>query len=190
MAEADERARRAELVEAAATIVLAEGTEILALHGLAARLSTSGRMLLYYFGTKDELVRAVLRCIAARMAVRQQAASLNPRESPAQFLADLLQAGEQPDTAPFLRVWVEVIMRAARGETPYREVAADLVGDWIDWIVTRLHPSPDNDAKARLVLSIVEGTTILEMARPGTTSAARRLLPALLGHLPANEEHR
>lgn len=184
MTDLDERAKRNELTEAIATIVLQDGLDALTLRGLAARLSTSGRMLLYYFGTKDQLVRAVLGRISDRMALRQQAASLGPRESAGHFLADMLRAGIEPETAPFLRVWVEVIVRAAHGETPYREVAAQTVAAWLDWIDTRLLPSPDNNAKARAILSIMEGVTILEMARPGTTEAARGLLPALLDGLP------
>ena len=185
MMEKDERAKRVELTEAIATTVLQHGLDALALRGLAARLGTSGRMLLYYFGTKDELVRAVLGCISERMALRQQVASSAPRESAGRFLADLLRAGAEPDTAPFMRVWVEVIARAARDEAPYREITAETVGAWLDWIGTRLVPAPDNDGKARAILSIVEGMMLLETARPGTTEAARHLLPLLLNGTPA-----
>ncbi len=175
-----ETARRAELVEAIATIVLADGLDALALRGLAARLSTSGRMLLYHFGSKDALVRAVLARISERMAVMQEAASAGAPESAGKFLDDMMQAGLDPATAPFMRLWTDVIVRAARDEAPYREIADRTVVAWLDWIVSRLRPSPDNRAKAAAVLSIMEGITILEMARPGTTEQARCLLPALL----------
>ena len=129
----DRTSRQAELVEAMTAIVLQDGLEALALRGLAARLSTSGRMLLYY-----------------------------------------------PATAPFMRIWSDVIVRAARGETPYREVAGERIGAWLDWIASRLHPSADNHAAAVSVLSIMEGLTLVEMARPGTTMPARQLLAELL----------
>ena len=176
----NETARRAELVDAIASIVLEHGLDALALRGLAGRLSTSGRMLLYHFGTKDALVRAVLGCISGRMAVLQDAASSGAPESAGRFLHDMMLAGSDPATAPFLRVWTDVIVRAARGEAPYREIADATVKAWLDWIAGRLTPSPDNEARAAAVLSIMEGITILEMARPGTTAQARRLLPALL----------
>ena len=73
-----------------------------------------------------------------------------------------------------------MIVRAARDEAPYREIADEAVKSWLDWIVGRLLPSPDGEAEAAAVLAIMEGITILEMARPGTTEQARRLLPALL----------
>ena len=176
----NDTAKRAELTEAIATIVLENGLDALALRGLAARLSTSGRMLLYYFTTKDALIRAVLARISERMAVLQDAAASGPPQTPGRFLADMMQAGIDPATAPFMRVWTEVIARAARNEAPYREIADQTVSAWLDWIASRLHPAPDNEATAAAVLSIMEGITILEMGRPGTTEPARRLLPALL----------
>ena len=176
----NDTARRAELTDAITAIVLEDGLDALALRGLAARLSTSGRMLLYYFGTKDALVRAVLWRISERMAVLQDAAASGGRQTAGDFLATMMQAGIDPATAPFMRLWTEVIARAARNEAPYRDVADQTVRAWLDWITGRLLPSPDNDAKAAAVLSIMEGITILEKARPGTTDQARRLLPALL----------
>lgn len=175
-----ESVRRDELAEAIATIVLEHGLDALALRGLAQRLSTSGRMLLYYFGTKDALVRAALDRINARMRLIQDAAASGAQVTAGQFLSAMMQAGIDPQTAPFMRVWTEAVARAARGEAPYRELADATVIDWLDWIGSRLLPDPDNDAKSRAVLSIMEGITILEMARPGTTEPARRLLPALL----------
>ncbi len=172
--------KHADLIEAITTIVLQEGLDALALRGLADRLSTSGRMLLYYFGNKDALIRAVLARISERMTPLQEAALAGVQVSPGQFLTAMMQASGNPQIAPIMRVWTEVVARAARGETPYREIADQTVVEWLDWINSRLLPDPDNDARARAILSIMEGLTILEMARPGTTDPARRLLPALL----------
>ncbi len=188
----NESTKHADLVEAIASIVLQDGLDALALRGLADRLSTSGRMLLYYFGNKDAMIRAVLTHISERMTPLQDAASSGARVSAGQFLSAMMQASANPQIAPIMRVWTEVVARAARGETPYREIADQIVVEWLDWINSRLRPDPDNDAKvrdakARAILSIMEGLTILEMARPGTTDAARRLLPALLDHTPAKD---
>ena len=177
-----ESSKQADLVEAIATIVLREGLDALALRGLADRLSTSGRMLLYYFGTKNALIRAVLAHLSDRMVPLRHAASSGDRLSAGHFVAVLLQASADPQVVPVMRVWTEVVARAARGEAPYREMADRIVVEWLDWIKTRLLPNPDNDAQAQAILSIMEGVTILEMARPGTTEGARRLLPEMLNH--------
>jgi AcrR family transcriptional regulator len=188
----NESKKHDDLVEAIASIVLQEGLDALALRGLADRLSTSGRMLLYYFGNKDAMIRAVLARISERMAPLQDAASSGDRVSAGQFLSTMMQAGANPEIAPIMRVWTDVVARAARGETPYREIADRIVVEWIDWINSRLLPDPDHhaearDARAEAILSIMEGVTILEMARPGTTDGARRLLPALLDHTPTKD---
>src|SRR3954451_19659362 len=58
--------RRPELLEQAADYVLAHGLSGLSIRPLAAALGLSHRTLLYHFGSKDELVVAVLDVIRAR----------------------------------------------------------------------------------------------------------------------------
>ena len=52
--------KRDELAEAATDYVLEHGLIGLSLRPLAAALGTSDRMLIYHFGSKDELIAAVL----------------------------------------------------------------------------------------------------------------------------------
>ena len=56
-----ETARRDEVAQAATDYVLEHGLVGLSLRPLAAELGTSDRMLLYHFGSKDDLVATVLR---------------------------------------------------------------------------------------------------------------------------------
>ena len=179
--------RHSELVDAIATIVLEDGLDALALRGLAARLSTSGRMLLYYFGSKDALVRTVLARISERMIPLQESLSPGARVSAGQFLNAMMQASHDPQIAPIMRIWTEVVARAARREAPYREFADQTIVEWLEWIKSRLLPSPDNDGEAQAILSIMDGVTIMDMARPGTTQQARKLLPALFDGGPARQ---
>lgn len=176
----DRAARRAGLADEIAAIVLADGLGVLGLRGLAARLGTSGRMLLYYFGTKDALVVAVLDRINARMGAIMAEHASGPPTRPGAFLARVLARAERPEIAPFMRVWTEVVARGAHGEAPYDRVSADTVESWIAWIDSRLMPDARNRAQAEAILSIVDGLTLLELARPGSTTQARALLPGLL----------
>ena len=179
--------RRASLTDDIASIVLTDGLSELGLRGLAARLSTSGRMLLYYFGTKDALVIAVLTRISERMGVIQAAETGGALLAPGAFLARVLELARQPQIVPFMRVWTEVVARGARGEAPYNAFAARTVGEWIAWIDSRLLPAARRPGQAAAILAIVDGITLLEMARPGTTMDAQMLLPGLLdGTGPTN----
>lgn len=179
----EQAGRRAALVEAIATIVLAEGVGVLGLRGLAARLSTSGRMLLYYFGSREALVLAVLARISERMAGLLANHSTGPLLTPGAFVTQVLALADAPEVAPFMRVWTDIVARAAQGEAPYARVAADAVGGWLDWIESRLVPGDGGRDRAVVILSVVEGMTLLEMARPGTAAGARTLLSGALDGL-------
>lgn len=176
----EQAGRRDVLIEAIASIVLTDGVGVLGLRMLAARLSTSGRMLIYYFGSREALVLAVLGRVSERMAGLLVAHSSGPRLTPGVFVAQVLALADTPEVAPFMHVWTDVVARGARGEAPYGRVAAELVGSWLDWIESRLVPADGGRDRAVVILSIVEGMTLLEMARPGTTAVARTMLRGAL----------
>jgi AcrR family transcriptional regulator len=179
---ADYEARRDELTDRIAAIVLADGLESLTLRVLAEKLATSGRMLLYYFKTRDDLVVATLRRISARL---NSVLAQRPRQTgltPGAFLAGALATSSDPAIGPFVRVWTEVIARAARGEQPFQQVVSDIVISWLDWIESQLIETADpaDRTRATAILSIVEGSLLLEAARPGSTTTARAYLVQVL----------
>lgn len=167
----DRAVRRDFLADAAAELVLREGLGTMGLRGLARRLGTSDRMLIYYFGSKDALVTGVLARIGEKLSMLLQAYSEGPPVSPGAFLGQVLALGRDPVMQPFMRVWTDVIARAAAGEAPYDRVAKAVVADWTAWIGTRLIPDPERPCPPAALLSIVEGVTLLEMACPGSTIA-------------------
>ncbi len=180
--ETDRDVRRKELADRIATIVLADGLDALALRGLAQKLSTSGRMLLYYFKTRDALVVLVLRRVAERL---DEVLARRPRQerlTPGAFLAAALATSSDPAISPFVRVWTEVVARGARGETPFQHVASEVVVQWLDWIDAQLQPAetPPGRTRAAAILSIIEGSLLLEAARPGSTATSRAFLSELL----------
>ncbi len=177
---ADRSARRTVLADQIATVVLADGLGVLGLRGLAARLDTSGRMLLYYFGTKEALVLAVLDRINARMTAIMAHHATGSPTTPGALLGRVLARVAHPEIAPFMRVWTEVVARGARGEAPYDRMAATTVEAWISWIQDRLLPGEHTRGQSEAILSIVDGLTLLELARPGSTTQGRALLPGLL----------
>ncbi|TLU70652.1 TetR/AcrR family transcriptional regulator [Lichenicoccus roseus] len=189
-------ARRSELADALADIVLAEGLGDLGLRGVAAKLGTSDRMLIYYFETKEQLVLEMLDKVGTRLTAILVANSDAPRVSPGQFLSGVLALSTDPAIAPFMRLWTEVIARGARGETPYDQVGAKVVRSWMTWIESRLIDANDPAEKARpaALLSIVEGISLLELAAPGSTKDVQpyltRMLDAVVPTKPATRRRR
>src|SRR3954449_1129701 len=87
MPRASDPARRQALLAAAGDHVLEHGMADLSLRPLAAALGTSPRMLLYHFGSKEQLVADVLAAARIRQAKLTAAWSAQqPELSPAQLL--------------------------------------------------------------------------------------------------------
>jgi len=167
--------RRAAQIDEIADIVLREGLEVLALRGLAERLGTSARMLMYYFGSKETLVVEVAAVLSQRLQAKLARFAVAERRSPVQFLNTVLQMTRDPDLSPFMSVMTELVARGARGQKPYDRLAEALVADWVAWIDSRL-VEPVRPGQAMAVLAIVEGMTILGAATHGRTETAAGFL--------------
>ena len=172
---------RADLTNRIATIALADRLDALALRGLAKRLATSGRMLLYYFQTKDELVTAALVRVSEQTAELLRPIEEAPPCTPGALMEQVLTASAASEFAPFLRIWTEVVARWGRREAPYNAISQIIVERWIAWTEERLVPGTRGHAHAVAIslLAMVDGLTLLEMASPGCTEGARKLLPAV-----------
>lgn len=165
------RSRKVQFTSTLADLALEEGIATLGLRGMAAKIGTSDRMLIYYFGTRDQLIVDVLEQVSTRLSALLLRIDDGSRASPGQFLMRVLAMVHDPEIAPFMKLWTEVIARSARGEAPYDRIGPGAVKSWTDWIDSKLAPSPGHTetGRAAALLSIVEGTVLLEMAAPGST---------------------
>ena len=178
--------KRSELVDRLAGLALANGFEDFGLRDLGAALGTSDRMLLYYFTNKSELVLEVLRRISTRLGAALAVSSGGPPLAPDRFLAQALAQIADPTIGPYVQVWAEVVARGARGEAPFRQAADAAIGDWIAWIGSRLDmpEGPRKTSFAAALLALVEGSILLEMARPGSTEGVSGLLGEVFSGVP------
>lgn len=157
--------RRAELLDAAYAYAVEHGLADLSLRPLAAATGTSPRVLLYLFGSKDDLVREIL----ARS--RQEELEL--------VTAVMAQAGAAADGYDALvgRLWAYLCAPRQRGT----------IRLFLEAYATSLRPDPgpwDGFAEA----SISDWTEILVGAQPGVPRAqaeitATRTLALLRGLL-------
>jgi AcrR family transcriptional regulator len=158
--------RRSHTLAAAADYVLGYGLAGLSLRPLAEALGTSPRMLLYDFGSKEQLVSEVLAEIRRREE-RLLDADIHTLEEVWGWIA-------APEREAFLRLFFEVYVDAMkRGE------ASPFVREWVDFLVTRV-----DEATATLLIAVVRGLLIDRLAtgdRERTDAAlllAARALPA------------
>ncbi|XVQ11873.1 TetR family transcriptional regulator [Spirillospora sp. CA-255316] len=177
-------ARRNELLEAAYRYVLAHGLADLSLRPLATAIGSSPRVLLYLFGSKDGLVRALLaRARSEELELLEHLSGRGPfaLEEAAGLLWDWLA---DPGRRALLRLWVEGYARSLIDpDGPWGGFAAATVEDWLAVLATMQGPADRDGARDRTaVLAILRGA-LLDLLATGdeerVTAAVRAQLRGL-----------
>jgi AcrR family transcriptional regulator len=146
--------RRAEWTEAATDYVLRHGLIGLSLRPLAAELGTSDRMLLYHFGSKDELVAAVLRASNERSTDHIRA--LPPSADLRGAVRDLWEAVRMPQIDRCTGLYVEAAALGLLGQEPYVSVVREANEHWTRALVDHLVRSGVRRPLARRAVSVID----------------------------------
>jgi AcrR family transcriptional regulator len=158
--------RRAELLERAYSHVLAHGLADMSLRPLAAAVDSSPRVLLFLFGSKDGLVRALLD-----RARRDELAMLARLPADRDPVAEVWRWLAAPEHRPLLVLWAEAYVRSLVDPGgPWTDFARSTVQDWLDVLATG-RPEPE---RATLTLAVLRGA-LLDLLATGDverTSAA------------------
>jgi len=182
-------ARRDELLERSYCYVLAHGLAGMSLRPLAAAVKSSPRVLLFLFGSKDELVRALLS--RARKDEIDALARLQRTDQP-----DLAQAGREiwrwlstEEPRGLLHLWLESYAQAlTQPEGPWGGFATATVQDWLALLAQAQPPherdSPAGETQRTLLLAVLRGA-LLDLLATGdlnrTTNAVQQALDQLPG---------
>ncbi|TGN79283.1 TetR/AcrR family transcriptional regulator [Streptomyces bauhiniae] len=174
-AEPDPSPRRRELLEAAYAYALRGGLAELSLRPLAEAIGSSPRVLLYLFGSKDGLIRALLaRARADELAglrritdAREEPRGLRPVALELwRWLSDDAHRG-------LLTLWVESYARSLTDpDGPWGGFARATVEDWLT-LLAAVQPAASRDtedarAERTLVLAVLRGG-LLDLLATGDT---------------------
>jgi AcrR family transcriptional regulator len=186
MARPVDRARRAELLDGTLRYAAEHGVATLSLRPLAAALGTSSRMLVHYFGTKEELIGQALAAarpdIPALLAERQRTGR-SPAELATSLWRDLTTGGEQQ---PRTHLLLEVMALAITQPHLYGRYAADAVHQWVTPLARSLD-GEDAEARATMLVSGLRGLALdryVTNDRQRTDAAARLLI-----HTATSDHH-
>lgn len=157
--------RRGELLEAAYRYVLQRGLSGLSLRPLAAAVGSSPRVLLYLFGSKDGLVRALLARARADELASLSRLNLavggggNAVIAVAEQLWSWLSA---PEHRPLLTLWVEAYARSLTDpEGPWHAFAATTVEDWLQLLAAACAlPAVPTPVSPTAVLALLRGALL------------------------------
>jgi AcrR family transcriptional regulator len=180
--------RRQELLEAAYAYALGSGLGDLSLRPLAAAIRSSPRVLLYLFGSKDGLIRALLaRARSDELALIQRiGAAQDGRGGLFPVARELWQWLSDERHRGLLTLWVESYARSLTDpDGPWARFAQDTVGDWLTLLAsaqpTRLRDTDAGLAQRTLVLAVLRGA-LLDLLATGdvarTTAAVHMVTPS------------
>ncbi|MGI5222653.1 TetR/AcrR family transcriptional regulator [Nocardia sp. CA-290969] len=180
MARPLDHAKRAELLDAVVGYIAEHGLADLSLRPLAAALGTSSRMLIYYFGTKEELLVQALAThrpdLTAVFADIDDAAALRNR------LWDFWQANTTGPGAVSVTVMLQVLGAACAPHGPYARYADDAIAAFLTALTAGLRgleSVDDPEVVATLLISGLRGILqdrLITGDTERTDRAARRLI--------------
>ncbi|MFV2103383.1 TetR/AcrR family transcriptional regulator [Micromonospora sp. LOL_024] len=180
-------ARQVELLESAYRYALEHGLADLSLRPLAAAIGSSPRVLMFLFGNKDGLVRALLaRARTNELAMLEQVGQRTGEAS-----IGLATAVERVWTwlaaeehRPLLRLWTEAYARSlVEPDGAWSGFARATVRDWLA-VLAACQPPPERDsgegiARRTLALAVLRGALLDLLA----TEDEDRVTAAVRHHL-------
>jgi AcrR family transcriptional regulator len=172
--------RRRELLELAYAYVLEHGVADLSLRPLAAAIGSSPRVLLFLFGSKAELVQALLaRAREDELELLRGVADAGGVEGGGLLTvaAELWAWLAAAEHRGLLTLWVEGYARSLIDrDGPWDGFAAATVADWLEVLA---HAAPGGEVEPTLVLAVLRGA-LLDLLATGeverTTAAVNRQL--------------
>jgi len=152
MARTPDLDRRRQLLDALVEEFAAGGVGDRSLRDVAAAVGTSHRMLLHHFGSRDDLLLAVVEEVERRQMGLLPELPKDPAESFAAMWADL----HRPELRRLERLFFECYARAAQDEKPFARMIPGAVDGWLAEVAALAGDAFD-PATARLGLAVVRG---------------------------------
>ena len=169
--------RRQELLERAYRYALRHGLADLSLRPLASAIESSPRVLLFLFGSKDGLVRALIeRARADELALLERVRDETSRGDLATVVRTTWRWLVDPAHRPLLILWLEAYARSlTEPDGPWGDFAAATVRDWLEIL-----GDPSGDAeRATATLALLRGA-LLDLLATGDVERTTRAVRAQL----------
>ncbi len=180
--------RRAQLIEAAADHVAAHGIADLSLRRLGAAIGASHRMLIHYFGSKEQLLVEIVRASERRQRELLARLRAEPGPAPADVARLLWRRLTDPGVADQERLFFEICGHALRGRPEAAPVLEGLVSDWLEPLAVAEAEAGASPVaarnRARLGLATVRGLLLDLLAtgdRAGVDAAMEEFLRLYYG---------
>ncbi len=176
---------RQQLLDAVIEHFTDDGLADQSLRHIAAGVGTSHRMLLYHFGSKEELLVAVARAVEER-TLDQFAAVSGAGEATTDEVVRLMWAHvADPALGDFERLFFALYGRALQGDERMRPLLGENIQRWLDANVaaaaTQGVPAETARVHARLGLAVTRGL-LLDLLATGDRAGTDAALDAFARH--------
>jgi AcrR family transcriptional regulator len=179
-------ARRTELLDKAYAYVLVHGLSDMSLRPLASAIGSSPRVLLYLFGSKDGLVRALLH--RARRDELELLSGLDPTHATVQDAARALWSWLADERhRQLLALWVEAYGRSLIApDGPWAQFAEQTVQDWLRLLgetqSSARRGSSSAQSQQTIVLALLRGA-MLDLLATGETERVNAAVNAAIDQI-------
>jgi AcrR family transcriptional regulator len=178
MARPPEEGRRKELLDALIDDFAAAGIGGRSLRDIAEAVGTSHRMLLHHFGSRDDLLVAIVEEVERRQVDTLAELPADASEGFAAMWASV----RRPELWPFERLFFECYARGAQGEAPFRRMVPAAVDGWLT-SVAELSGGTVDPALARLGLAVTRGL-LLDLVATGDVEGVEAAAACFAALLP------
>jgi AcrR family transcriptional regulator len=152
---------KTDLLEQVTNYILEHGLQDLSLRPLAEALGTSARMLIYHFGSKEQLIVEVLECAAAKQqAAFQTWVAVQKHKNFLELLEDFWQSLTAPELRPFMRLLFEVDVLGFSGHSVYSRFAKETSLRWtsfMETLITQIWNQKANQGLGTTVVATLNG---------------------------------
>jgi AcrR family transcriptional regulator len=177
-------ARRDELLDRAYRYVTEHGLSAMSLRPLATEIGTSPRVLLFLFGSKDGLVRALLARARADEMAHVQRVRLEDGVDLTRIGLETWRWLTADAHRGLLTLWTESYARSLiEPDGPWAGFAASTVDDWLALLADTQprgeRDTPGGEARRTLVLAILRGA-LLDLLATGDVARTTRAVTTTL----------
>jgi AcrR family transcriptional regulator len=174
---------RQRLLDGAIEYVAAHGLGEASLRSLAAALGTSHRMLIFHFGSKDQLWIEIVRAVEQRQRRRLQELVPDLGQPTREALWRWWKHISDPSLWPNERLFFELYGQAVQGRAHASEFLDGIVEDWVEPIaqasIAQGVPERMARAHARLGVAVVRGL-LLDLLATGDIDRVDEAMEAFI----------
>jgi AcrR family transcriptional regulator len=148
-------ARPAELLDRVVDYLTHRGMAELSLRPLAKAVGSSPRVLLYYFGSKEELVVRALARMRERQRVTYERMKSLPYQTPGEACRAIWQHMSAPENMKLFGMSLEIFAMALRQRDRFADYLRASVEDWLGFLSAPLEKKGYSKDEARAHATVV-----------------------------------